>query len=116
MSPVLVPHINLWVERQGQVVLSIWRIELLEAIAQTGSISGAAEQLHVPYRVAWSKIKEMEYGLGVQLVETRIGGCDGGGAQLTTEAEAYIQRFRQFSSRFESWVEQQFSEAFQEDS
>ena len=33
---------NFWVERNGEVVLSEWRVALLEAVAETGSISAAA--------------------------------------------------------------------------
>lgn len=114
MSNVLVPHINLWIERDGQVVMSLWRMALLEAVDRIGSISGAAEQMQIPYRVAWKKIKQMEAGLGVQLVQTRIGGSDGGGAQLTPIAEEYVQRFRRFSLNLEDQLQQQFAAAFEE--
>ncbi len=109
-----IPRINLWIEHEGQVVLSIWRVALLETVAETGSISRAAEQMQVPYRVAWNKIKQMEDGLGVQLVETRVGGSDGGGAHLTSTAQDYIQRFRQFSMSVQQRIDQQFAEAFLE--
>jgi molybdate transport system regulatory protein len=114
MTHALVPRINLWLEHDGQVALSLWRVALLEAIASTGSISSAAEQMQVPYRVAWSKIREMEERLHVPLVETRIGGTDGGGARLTPEAERYVQRFHRFSDGIEAWIEQKFAEVFQE--
>ena len=54
------PRFNLWVEAEGTVVLSAWRIRLLEAIDASGSIRAAAEELHVPYRRAWQKVHEME--------------------------------------------------------
>ena len=37
------PRLNVWIEHNGTVVLSEWRVRLLEAIDQTGSISRAAE-------------------------------------------------------------------------
>jgi molybdate transport system regulatory protein len=113
MSDLLEPCINLWIEREGQVVMSLWRVALLEAVSQTGSISRAAEKMQIPYRAAWKKIKEMEHGLNVRLVETRIGGSDGGGAQLTPTAQEYVQRFRRFSRSLEVQLQQQFDEAFQ---
>ncbi len=112
MPHLMQPCINLWVEREGQVVMSLWRIALLEAVAQTGSISQAAEKMQIPYRVAWKKIKEMEHGLNIRLVETRIGGSDGGGARLTPVAEDYVERFRRFSQSLETQLQQQFDEAF----
>ena len=108
----LVPHGNLWIECEGQVVLSGWRVALLEAVAEIGSISGAAERMQVDYRVAWKKIDEMERGLGAQLVQTRVGGRDGGGAELTPAAAECIRRYRRFSAGLDEEVRRRFAEAF----
>ena len=56
LSEALTPHLNLWLERDGQVVLSVWRVQLLAAIDQTGSISAAAERMQVQYRLAWDRL------------------------------------------------------------
>ncbi len=50
------PKFNLWIEKDGKVVLSAWRVQLLEAIEAAGSISAAAEQMRLPYRRAWEKV------------------------------------------------------------
>ena len=60
LSEALTPHLNLWLERDGQVVLSVWRVQLLAAIEQTGSISAAAERMQVQYRLAWDRLDEMD--------------------------------------------------------
>jgi molybdate transport system regulatory protein len=112
MTESLEPHGNLWIEHAGQVVLSGWRIALLEAVAETGSISKAAERLDVDYRIAWKKIDEMERGLGTQLVQTRVGGRDGGGAELTPIAIEYIRRYHRFSAGIEEEVRRRFADAF----
>ncbi len=112
MNAALTPHINLWLTQGDAVVLSGWRIELLEAIGATGSISAAADQLGVNYRVAWNKIKEMEDGLGVALLHTHIGGSHGGGAELTPAAEEFIRRYRLFSAGLDEWVQRRFAEVF----
>ena len=62
------PRSNLWIEKNGQVVLSRWRVNLLRAIDETGSISAAAEKMQVSYHRAWEKLHEMETRLGVALV------------------------------------------------
>ena len=54
------PCFNVWIEVEGEVALSAWRVGLLEAVARTGSISAAAEAQGVHFRVAWRKIREME--------------------------------------------------------
>jgi molybdate transport system regulatory protein len=106
------PKVNLWTEIDGQVVLSRWRVKLLTAIAETGSISGAAEQVGVPYRRAWEKVHEMEQRLGVALFDTQVGGSGGGGTRLTPAAQDYIARFQQFSAGIDAYVQQHFEEAF----
>ncbi len=112
VAPQLRPRCNLWVEAENSVVLSHWRIELLEAVAETGSIRAAAERLHVPYRVAWSRLKEMERGLGISLVETRVGGLYGGGANVTAAAHELIHRFHELEAGLDEWVRQRFREVF----
>ncbi|HEY1408475.1 MAG TPA: LysR family transcriptional regulator, partial [Promineifilum sp.] len=62
------PRYNLWLEVEGEVVFSLWRADLLRAVAASGSISAAAEELQIPYRTAWQKIHEMETRLGKKLV------------------------------------------------
>ena len=53
---------KIWIERRGQgsVVLSEWRVDLLEAIDTHGSLSRAAESLDIPYRTAWERVKATE--------------------------------------------------------
>ena len=106
------PRVNLWIEIDGQVVLSRWRVQLLSAIAETGSISRAAERMGISYRRAWEKIHEMESRLGVALLDTQVGGPGGGGARLTPIAQEYIARFRRFSAGIDRLVQQHFQEAF----
>ncbi|MCA9867848.1 MAG: winged helix-turn-helix domain-containing protein [Anaerolineae bacterium] len=106
------PRYNLWLEVDGQVVLSLWRVELLRAVAATGSISAAAEQLDVPYRTAWHKIHEMEMRLGEKLVETQVGGRHGGGARLTATAERHLARFDRLAEDMERFVADSFDANF----
>jgi molybdate transport system regulatory protein len=105
---------NLWLEVEDEVALSLWRVRLLTAVAQTGSINRAAAQMRVPYRIAWQKIHEMEERLGQKLVETQTGGQDGGGSQLTPLAQSYIEKFTQISQEVEALVQTRFQETFNE--
>jgi molybdate transport system regulatory protein len=68
--------------------------------------------MNVPYRIAWQKIHEMETRLGQKLVETQIGGSDGGGATLTPLAQSYIQKFNQFQEETQALLQSQYKEAF----
>jgi molybdate transport system regulatory protein len=106
------PKSNLWIEKDGEVVLSKWRVNLLRAIDQTGSISAAAEVMKVSYHRAWEKLHEMETRLGVALVETQTGGMHGGGARLTDAARDYVARFEKFSQGIDDIVAHHFVESF----
>lgn len=103
---------NLWLEVEGEVVFSIWRTRLLQAIQETGSISAAATQLGIHYRTAWQKINEMETRLGEKLIETQTGGSGGGGAVLTPLAQAYLDKFNQFSRIITNEIQTQYQAIF----
>ncbi len=109
----LVPHAKLWLEHDGKIALSGWRVALLEAIAATGSLAEAAERMDVPYRTATYKLREIEASLGVRLVATRSGGAAGGGSQLTPAAHEYIRCWHLFSADLDAWVATHFSAAFE---
>ena len=90
------PKFNFWLEKDGRVALSIWRVKLLEAVGEAGSISCGAAVMNVPYRIAWQKIHEMETRLGQKLVETQIGGPTVVSPALTPLAQSCIQKLNQF--------------------
>src|SRR3954467_5950598 len=109
----LVPRSKLWLEADGRIALSGWRVELLEAVEATGSLAGAAERMGVPYRTAMYKLREIETNLGVRLLATRSGGATGGGSLLTPEAHDYIRRWRAFTADLDAWVAAHFRDAFE---
>ncbi len=107
------PKFNVWIEIDGQVALSAWRLALLQAIAETGSINSAAKKLNVQYRVAWQKIHEMETRLGEKLLDTQTGGMRGGGAKLTSIGQDYVEKLRRLQAALESIVEATYREIFE---
>ncbi len=90
---------NVWLESDGEVAASRWRMDLLAAVDEHGSITAGAEAVGVPYRVAWQKIHEMEERLGEQLLDTQTGGSEGGGARLTDAGKDRVERMRIFCDR-----------------
>lgn len=109
------PKVKLWVEKDGLLVFSDYRAELLDHIAKTGSISGGAERMGLSYRRAWGKIKEIEHNLGVRLVQSEVGGLGGGRTKLTPEGEEILARYRAFRATAQSHVSRDFAEAFARD-
>lgn len=100
---------KVWVEKDGKVALSSWRIELLSVIEETGSLSAACERMGVPYRTAWYKLREIEDQLGVRLLDTQSGGADGGGSVLTPQAREIVHRFKRVDRGIEGIVEKRFA-------
>lgn len=106
------PRVKLWVEKDGLLVFSDYRAELLDHIAKTGSISGGAERMALSYRRAWGKIREIEHNLGVRLVRSEAGGLGGGRSKLTPAGEELLTRYRAFRAAAQSHVSQDFTRAF----
>jgi molybdate transport system regulatory protein len=100
---------KVWVEKDGKVALSSWRIELLSKVEEAGSLTAACERMRVPYRTAWYKLREMEDQVGMKLLETQSGGADGGGSALTPEARDLVDRFRRVDRGIEGIVEERFA-------
>jgi molybdate transport system regulatory protein len=103
---------NVWIEKDGQVVLSRWRVALLQAVQDTGSISAAAQRMGIPYHRAWDKIHECEQRLGVSLLSTQTGGAGGGGARLTAEGADLVSRFQTFNHGLDELIRARFVEVF----
>ncbi len=104
------PRMKLWLEADGKLVMSDYRVRLLEAIADTGSLSKAAESMRLSYRRAWGKLKEIEDNLGYALVRSESGGASGGRTVLTEDALAFIAAYRRFQERVTADMDRAFGE------
>jgi molybdate transport system regulatory protein len=75
------------------------KIELLEAIASTGSITAAAKALGMSYRRAWLLVDTMNRCFKSHVVETEAGGTRGGGTQLTALGTQLVRSYRRIEAR-----------------
>jgi len=98
-SQSFAPRQKLWLERDGKLVMSDYRLRLLELIAETGSLAQAATALGLSYRRAWGKVKELEANLGLSLVQSEVGGAGGGHTVLSPEATLLIAAYARFTRR-----------------
>ena len=70
------------------------KIALIEAIADTGSITAAAKQLDMSYRRAWLLLDELNHALKEPAVASAQGGSHGGGSVLTDTGRLLIELYR----------------------
>ena len=70
------------------------KMELLEHIRETGSISAAGRAMDMSYRRAWMLVSDMNRMFKAPVVESQRGGQKGGGAALTPFGEELLTRFR----------------------
>jgi molybdate transport system regulatory protein len=77
------------------------KVQLLEAIAATGSISASAKQLGMSYRRAWLLVDTMNRCFREPLVASATGGSGGGGAHVTDFGRNVLERFRTMQARID---------------
>jgi molybdate transport system regulatory protein len=75
------------------------KIDLLEAIEETGSISGAGRLMKMSYRRAWLLVDDLNRMFRRPLVEASTGGANGGGAHLTPLGREVVAHYRAIESK-----------------
>lgn len=83
VRPTLSMDLRLRLLHRNQIAFGPGKAQLLQAIAQTGSISQAAKQMGMSYRRAWQLVDTMNHCFVQPLVETQTGGRQGGGTVVT---------------------------------
>ena len=106
------PRCKLWLEHDDRLAMSDFRVQLLAAIAETGSLAAAAQRMDLSYRRAWGKVREMERNLGLSLVESVAGGAGGGGSRLTIEGAELVRRYQRFADEARRAIAALYDEAF----
>ncbi len=92
-------HLWLRVVLENEGFLGPGKIELLEAVREEGSISGAARRMGMAYRHAWELVDAMNTAFRQPVVATASGGAAGGGASLTPAGERLVERYRSIEVR-----------------
>ena len=90
---------RLRVLRGEDVVLGPGKAELLEAIARTGELRGAAAALGMSYMRAWKLVQMMNGAFRDPLVETTRGGTGHGAARLTKAGRTVLALYHEMERR-----------------
>ncbi len=76
------------------VAMGPGKVELLEGIAETGSIAAAGRRMGMSYKRAWLLVEEMNSMFSGPLVDAAKGGAGGGGATLTPLGRRILSAYR----------------------
>jgi molybdate transport system regulatory protein len=85
------------------------KIDLLEAIDKTGSISAAGRALGMSYRRAWLLVDAMNTMFASPVTTAAAGGAQGGGAHVTDFGRRLIQAYRTIETRASDLVQQELA-------
>jgi molybdate transport system regulatory protein len=77
------------------------KAELLQLIAETGSIRSAAGRLEMSYNRAWTLVRAMNRLFNEPLVTSERGGKSGGGANLTPTGQTVLELYRKMEAASE---------------
>ncbi|PSH62290.1 transcriptional regulator [Phyllobacterium brassicacearum] len=80
------------------------KMQLLEHIKSTGSISAAGRAMDMSYRRAWLLVSAMNSMFLHPVVDSQRGGKQGGGAVVTEFGEELLSRFRSMEAKLEKAV------------
>lgn len=83
----------------GATKLGPGKIDLLDAVGRTGSISAAGRELGMSYRRAWLLVDAVNRLFKEPVVVASAGGAAGGGAQLTPGGRALVAAYRRIEAR-----------------
>lgn len=78
--------------------VGIGKIELLEAIARTGSISQAARDMRMSYRRAWLLLEDLNVSFDQPVTHASVGGRGGGGVILTPFGTRMVAGYRRLEA------------------
>jgi molybdate transport system regulatory protein len=86
-------RLKAWLEVAGRPAFGEGLLQMLNDVAELGSLSAAAARMSMSYREAWGRVRDAEERLGRPLLVRQTGGRGGGGARLTAFAAELLRRF-----------------------
>lgn len=100
MNSTLKADGRFWLTLDGKNFLGRGRVELLQRIRETGSISKAAKAMKMSYKAAWDAVDAMNAAWGSLLVDSGPAG-----SRLTADAEQLIAAYQKAEARHAAFME-----------
>lgn len=92
------------------VAIGPGKADVLQGIAETGSIAEAGRRLGMSYQRVWSLVQAMNRDFVEPLVAKQRGGSRGGGAELTPLGRRVLALYREVEARAQAAVEAPLAE------
>lgn len=106
-------RVSVWIEdEQSQLLFGEGRFQIIEAVAEHGSLSAAATALGMSYRGLWARIRFSEKRLGFSLLESHAGRGPSSGTSLTPEGQDILDRYRSFRDQVQADAETAYRSIF----
>jgi molybdate transport system regulatory protein len=86
------------VQVKHAVAIGPGKADILEGIAETGSLAETGRRLGMSYQRVWSLVAAMNTDFVEPLVSKQRGGTAGGGAHLTATGEAVLRSYREIEN------------------
>jgi len=86
------------------VALGPGKADLLQGIAETGSISAAGRRMGMSYKRAWQLVDTLNGYFTGPVVQAGAGGAAGGGASLTPLGQKVLDRYRRMQAATDAAV------------
>ena len=102
MSRPAFPRSRLRIFLAADVMLGPGKADLLEGIAETGSISAAGRRMGMSYKRAWQLVETLNGYFRSPLVQAAPGGARGGGAALTPLGQKVLAHYRRMAQATEA--------------
>ena len=91
--------LKLKVTLTADVALGSGKADLLEGIAETGSIAAAGRRMGMSYKRAWTLVESLNTVFAQPLVTRTRGGAHGGGARLTAMGRTVLALYRDLAAK-----------------
>lgn len=82
----------------NEIALGPGKMELLEALIETGSLNEAARRLDMSYMRAWKLVKTMNECFREPVVVAERGGKSGGGMRVTETGQRALKLYQEIES------------------
>ena len=87
---------------------------LLLRVEELHSLRSAAADMSMAYSKAWTILRQAEQELGFKLLESSVGGKNGGGASLTEQARQLLAAYQAYTAELEAENDRLFQKHFKD--